>query len=999
MKIKFMLAAVAGLVGWQTFADGEKVTLTVASGQTETFAAALSAYNASAGTSYAVADFAGGGQATTLIEKSGPGTLTLDVSLAGHTGGFSLSGGVVDVTVGEGLGDGTVTFASKSAKVTFDAEGVTFANKFVMSVSGDLSTEQMLVMKGMTLTGEIDSTDKNIYIRHNPANTGNDNGTGPTATYTGAITASTLMFGTYGTAVLKGKVTAAKLRGNGVWSAGGTVELWNPENEIGTLECSKEVYLCQGKNVAKGASRTWSTYWTGDSNTKRGALNLNGKDQELSYLSHTKSNLSRPLADRTSVMVVSDADATLTLTGAAEDAITYDRIDGKVTVVLDSRENMSFRQTFRRRYSNTTGALVVSNGTLAVEEDATFRNVTSVRLANASALDISTLGVSPFAEGAVDLDLSEGCSLYLPTAFPVSIKRLSVNGVPQSGRLYDGSTLPQIKSGSIRILSEETLSANWNGSGSIREPSNWEGGATPDLYSGALVPFFAVCGSSATVDAPGMMFAGIRFNAEDGFTLASDETAAAFSLFEKGITIESEPDDPVRNYAIEAPLRVLADQVWTVPSNQTLKVRSAEISPGASLSVGGRGQLEVSGEWMVVGSVVVTAASVRVTGTIATPDHVNQGVAVKNGLSTLTFNGAPGSDAQQKEQPTLVMAGGRVEKPVYGHGYMGKEIIVAEEATTNVLAGNVKFETPWIYLTSQANALMTFSSGLGSSWSVRQKGTGDIRIVDEPLVVEASTGYNIETGTLRLDATNCSFTALTTGYYNGKNYAPQIVFERSHALKHGVLGNGVFLSNSRLAAMTSGRPVIDLGGTVQTVDELMGSTIAVFRSERPARIEVVNQRILGDSYLPTVGFSVASSIEGPVTLAQCGAGTLLLKSQAFASFGDLEVTNGVLELAADASWLNGTNVVVAGTGVLKVGQSKTFGRQAALRVADQGKLWLAEGVDLRIPSAVLVDENGHETSLAGEYSADNPGPLAGHFADGSRGSVKLGRFGLMLVVR
>ena len=52
-----------------------------------------------------------------------------------------------------------------------------------------------------------------------------------------------------------------------------------------------------------------------------------------------------------------------------------------------------------------------------------------------------------------------------------------------------------------------------------------------------------------------------------------------------------------------------------------------------------------------------------------------------------------------------------------------------------------------------------------------------------------------------------------------------------------------------------------------------------------------------------------------------------------------------MEFAHNASWLNGTNVTVAGTGTLKLNSPTTFNKEhAVIRFADDGKIEVPSGM-------------------------------------------------------
>jgi hypothetical protein len=117
---------------------------------------------------------------------------------------------------------------------------------------------------------------------------------------------------------------------------------------------------------------------------------------------------------------------------------------------------------------------------------------------------------------------------------------------------------------------------------------------------------------------------------------------------------------------------------------------------------------------------------------------------------------------------------------------------------------------------------------------------------------------------------------------------------------------------------------------------------------------------------------------------------LTLAGAAVESYGDVTVTNGVLEFAADASWLNGTNVTVSGSGTLKINKANTFNREhAVIRFADNGTIDVPAGV-----TQVFAEGWDGDTPMRGIYDAGNSSRVTGG------GAIQIGKLsGLILFVR
>ena len=140
--------------------------------------------------------------------------------------------------------------------------------------------------------------------------------------------------------------------------------------------------------------------------------------------------------------------------------------------------------------------------------------------------------------------------------------------------------------------------------------------------------------------------------------------------------------------------------------------------------------------------------------------------------------------------------------------------------------------------------------------------------------------------------------------------------------------------------------------------------------------------------------SMQGDITGALSVEMAGIGTLVLKGRAFSSTGDLCATNGVLELAADATWLNGTNFTAKGEGTLKfASKDQVTGRNAWLHIADNGKVYVPEGVTMRFAAATL---NGEPVGK-GLYHADDDKALSAHIEGG--GSIRIKRPGTILIVQ
>jgi autotransporter-associated beta strand protein len=99
--------------------------------------------------------------------------------------------------------------------------------------------------------------------------------------------------------------------------------------------------------------------------------------------------------------------------------------------------------------------------------------------------------------------------------------------------------------------------------------------------------------------------------------------------------------------------------------------------------------------------------------------------------------------------------------------------------------------------------------------------------------------------------------------------------------------------------------------------------------------------------------NLSAKVEGGAGFLKRGAGTFTLTGRDFASGGDIAVESGVLEIASDATWRNGTNVFVSGSGTLKLGGANRFnGSFVQFNLGEDGDGWM---IDIPSGCAQTVD--------------------------------------------
>ena len=467
---------------------------------------------------------------------------------------------------------------------------------------------------------------------------------------------------------------------------------------------------------------------------------------------------------------------------------------------------------------------------------------------------------------------------------------------------------------------------------------------------------------------------GLQFASPGGFTLAKGGAAAALTVSTGGIDVAEW--NAARTYTVAVPTAFSGAQTWTVPASQTLAFEDAMTGSDGKITIKGKnGALEFRGTNVIGGAMVVTGHTVFVTGLLGTPGHENQGTSSNGGAKTLTIDTNATGDMKG-----LTVSNAVVEKPLYFHCKSGYGFIKAPAATTNVFKGFVTWTSPWIGQTVEGDAELIFEGGMTTGYSTRNTGGGTVRIRNTPIRAEHTMGWNINNGALVIETPGNTFSYLTLGYGRNDNFKRELDLTVSSALttnSYGVLGIGFgyYSNDDPFAEVAKGTAKVFLHSTTQQVNVLAGAKIGAVWGDEGARIEVMKQETC-DRWAEKLLY-FASQVNGPVTIAMQGTGTLLMTNQAFASTGDIEVSAGGVHFAENASWLDGAGVTVKGTGRLTLdrctiegAKGQTFGRQAEWAIDGDGVVELAEGISQKCRLLTI----GDRAMPKGKYgSASAPG--------------------------
>ena len=709
---------------------------------------------------------------------------------------------------------------------------------------------------------------------------------------------------------------------------------------------------------------------------------------------------------------------TLTITGLApedgettREVVTHYLMKDKLSIVIDSQYE-GFTQTFRNRINPTTGTLTVKRGTmkmtgtssfssataLTVEENGVFINesITNNSLAALAALAIDGKAVfdpAALTAGKATLSLGENAELDLGAGGVLTVKHLTVNGYPKPAGTFDASVYPQIKSGTVVALNDapnfEPTPAVWNG-------TSWEP-ANVNPLDGTIAATFDKTVSSTTFDSPVRLY-GITFASDlAGYAVSG---SGSLSIGSGGITI-GDASGAAHEYAFSLPMSVIGNQTWTIPAKGKLVFDSAIGEQSGFITVTGGKTSSIAcdlvfrGTNVIAGGMSVKAATLNVVdGVLATPDHVDQGTPSNGGDKTVTILG---NDSIGKA--SIYLDSGTIEKPMY-LTYSGDSVLRSSNNTTNFCSGCVKWSSPWLGFRPGKNAEIVFTGGFTTGWSMRSFGTDSnsvIRIRDKPIVATESAGWNINSGKVALDVAGNKFSYFSTAQ-NGSDTG-YIDFGVSYAFTNS--SNWAFLpgfyfdNDYNLMHATGGAPKVYFHSTTQQVSTLAGGARATLYADEGARLEVLKQTSPSAAkMLPNDRIYFSSQIEGPLTLEMNGDGELplILTNQTFHSTGSLVVSKGVLELANNASWVNGIDFVTRGSGLLRFTAAGQISTQAQIHFGGEGKIEIPAGVTNRVST---VDIDGDE--LPNDVYTGTEGPLAGRIIGG--GALKVGKKGMLLMIQ
>ena len=916
------------------------------------------------------------GETPLAIIKRGAGTLQLTNAENSFSGGLVIDEGIVEITAAGAQGTGKITVNSTSTKTCqiffntpVDASPV-FDNDILVTGPSVGNNNKMTYAavrfggKNVTFNGTITALD-DLYIRDDPTAIG---GTGEQTTLIVAlngpidVTGHTLTLSVASRMDINGMIAAKKFYSNDFGTSyRGNLYLQCPTNRIDEFEAVLATSGFKARVAAAGAMDGATIKLTG----------LNGSDQggirgtfDPSADTFVKSIDSDPGCRKTEVdfsqpvptigaNVANTTVCALTITGRDDvDLAQYYGCFGckGYTIVLDARDG--FTQVFSNTYCNSEKELKVAGGTLVLAGKTYFPAITKLTVAGRGVLDIRELGTIDPAKTdnlskVSELALSSIGKLKLPDGVSLSVAAATVDGCSLKKGTYTSADYPWFEgTGSITVTEDPTFVGYKVWSGGAGEDTltttttNWADGILPLDYT-MWSAKFGTGGAKATFPAGATEVESILFDRGDDFTVeGADETTTL--KIASGITV-SEADAP-HTYTITAPIELASETVMgSVAADQTLKITGGAVrsaAEGNNLKVGG-------------------------AGTLAFEDAAISGDFENNGLGNLSITGSFGTEGDtgvwKQHKSNVYLSNAVVYKTLSFDASMGAALITTDAGVTNVFKGVVRSScaqsigfTPGGCVVFEGGYQTTAKYNLSILSAVAAQRTdcvikSPINLKDGSLAGEY--GQRGATLTVECDQNVVGSIGAYLNFVLNVDNAFQKVDGSPAALSGGGGGSDVSLLN-----LTTTHQKFATAYYGQLSSGAWGSKAAI-SGDYPSELEVTTgfeERALTNVQGQAQNRFMPSTISGWVKLTMSGPNYFYFGSPdatgdtKYGSYGDLEVSNGTMELAEHTKWPYGTNIIVRGTGRLILNSDKHFGAQAVIRLADNGKLVLPANTALSV---------------------------------------------------
>lgn len=545
---------------------------------------------------------------------------------------------------------------------------------------------------------------------------------------------------------------------------------------------------------------------------------------------------------------------------------------------------------------------------------------------------------------------------------------------------------------SLVIASGDSPTGVWipvGAGGSWSAAANWTGTVPNGVGMTAEFPEASAAGVPVNVDGD-VTLGAIRF--QSGTTAGGYRLSGGGSLALDSNVVEDAPKRGVEIAAVDGAAAHVCDiatpvtaewkQNWAIPEGQTLVLEKGVTAPELTISSGSTtvgGTTVLGGTNVIDGRLVLSNGLVVITGKITSSAGIDETVATEDGETAAYVRFANNETAAY-----LTLSNAVIEKPTFifvGMSSDPRKWWHVSTASTNVFAadlyycnksGTIHFDGP--------GARLEIVGGGRSSYSMTGGGSPqdtEVYVGKKPFAFTCfKVGYK---QTFILDVPGVEFTSRSNpiGLLMNSSDA-KVDFRVSYAMSGIINGNG----------QTGG--FYEFNTTTQSIATVLNVHNSTFNGTYPAMCEIVEGYPASEA--GTGAHTIRCKVTGGLGFTMSGPDAICLSNRVFESHGDIAVTDGLMEFASNASWPNGTNVTVAGSGTLKLNSSTAFNPEhAVIRFADDGKMELPQGVTQVFAQGWDEDES---LTPGMTYTASNlPSRISG------AGAIRIAGGGTLMIIR
>ena len=844
--------------------------------------------------------------------------------------------------------------------------------------------------------------------------------------------------------IFNGAVTADVVEGYGANDDFAGDMLFKAVNAVGRLVIDWTSIKCGAKNCFDGTVIEFTGVHKADG---KGMFDLNGFSQAKIARADASASVFGVDDEGGQIINTSSTTAGVTLIGPAGSDDICCKFDGNITTL-----SVQKALKFGARRNSMAGVISTGSGTMTCRNGCEFPNVTSISGSNSSGFDGAALGAGALAGlKSFGANGSFTCKVSARSVTPrqVSFTATGLHSTTRgcSTRLYiygdDGKSAGTVEAVNFSYREEATTGTGGEKIDGVKHVNVPNGIYTAKLPNAEAFQLGTIKVVGSTSDADAITWTGAsntdianiaNWNGTDGQPITQDDyfqqnvmvnpmvfagpgqanvsssfdmyalcmsggftfTGSGLLTFGNGGIQISDALDADTSYSFSTPLRFLSDTMITIPTNGTF-TSTGGFTGTSSVTLWGQNQggdasvayttrglgtplaglFEISGDNTLSGNLITTGANVNISGVLGQHGDTSTftpycSVSSPTNYGNLRFCGLTCYKEVFPKQLSYVAD--------VLNSYCS---VVFAADTENV------FESLFSFFASnrlnlEEGATVTFNDGYECGNSQRVLLAKDATLVFNGMV---------KTGT-DTASKGCFDISATTGskvVFNPPDEANAVKITTYMACAGGeyVFGRGGDVVSIAQYISMVGNAKMTLGdGVVLQVPALRMNAGCTVNGAVGTGIEVT------DGADAESDCNVAGAFTGGASLIMSGTKTLFLSGQN-TSTGDVIVESGKLKFAPTSSWLYVTNFVVRNEGTLEFAAAGQVNEAfAALHVAEQGKIFVPEGVRVRFVSATLdgepVDEAIYPTGTEGSTG------LSAHITGG--GSIRIKRPGTVVVV-